>query len=125
VNVRARKVVTRRVILAGIHVGVGVIAMTPRPPIPFSVSAHRSVAGAARWCDAMAVRASPTQVFHRRATRRGRHGGLPSIATRTTAREHDRWRAVEYAVVALVIAFLCLLLFMMLHGVTNGWSANP
>jgi len=44
---------------------------------------------------------------------------------RTTAVEHDGWRALEYAVVALVIAFGCFLLFMMLHGVTNGWSANP
>jgi hypothetical protein len=43
----------------------------------------------------------------------------------TTGNEYDLWRALEYAVVALVIAFGCFLLFMMLHGVTNGWSANP
>jgi hypothetical protein len=44
---------------------------------------------------------------------------------RTTASKHSLGCALEYAALALVVGFFCLVLFMMLFTVTHGWSANP
>jgi hypothetical protein len=36
---------------------------------------------------------------------------------------HDS-RAVDYCIFGLVIGFLCVIVFMLLLGVTHGWSPN-
>jgi hypothetical protein len=44
---------------------------------------------------------------------------------RRAAQEHDFWRVVDYGLFSVIVAFFGVVLFMMLLGVTHGWSANP